>query len=240
MLATVLAGRDVEADGVLVVDHHAIAAEVHPPVVGILGDIERAGADVAAAVELVPLRGGELEYVDLGTAHDILKDGTVLHDLRHDVRNALARPLLPRLHELVGSAVDGQAERHGDSPERPEPIRQDAKTLFVTDDLVEDRGLRGSCAAEDLGRHPDVLFGVRAGDGLKLANLVDLLEPFADIGRRLHIGANRRGHVLDLRLALFGFESTRKGARPPAIIGDGHAVLDGELHPHGLIAPHAR
>src|SRR5262249_33052311 len=53
-LAAVLARRDVEARGLGVVDHHAIGAAVDPALVGIAGDVEAAGTDVAAAVGRVP------------------------------------------------------------------------------------------------------------------------------------------------------------------------------------------
>src|SRR5439155_556944 len=78
MHPAVLARRDVEAELVLVVDHHAIAAEVDPAVVRIAGDVEAAGADVAAPVVLVPLRRGGDRHVDVRAALPLPEDGTIL------------------------------------------------------------------------------------------------------------------------------------------------------------------
>src|SRR5262249_49994188 len=68
-LAAVLAGRDVEARGLGVVDHHAIGAAVDPALVGIAGDVEAAGADVAAAVVRVPFGRREGGDVDVVSGH---------------------------------------------------------------------------------------------------------------------------------------------------------------------------
>src|SRR5207245_3906619 len=68
VLAPVLPGRDIEAEPRLVVDHHAIRAEVHPPLVRIARDVEAAGPEIPSAVELVPLWSGEDQAVDMAAA----------------------------------------------------------------------------------------------------------------------------------------------------------------------------
>src|SRR5207237_6222975 len=99
--AAVLARRDVEAELVLVVDHDAIAAEVDPAVVGVPRDVEAAGADVAAAVALVPFRRGEDRHLDLRPALHFLEDGTVLHIYRRDRRDAFCCAPPPRADEAL-------------------------------------------------------------------------------------------------------------------------------------------
>src|SRR6266852_4481483 len=193
VLPAVLAGRDVEPEARLVVDHHAIRPQVDPVLIGIDGHIEAAGAEVAAAVELVPFRGGEDRAVDLIATENVLEDRAVPHHLGRDRRDALAHALLPLPHQLVRRGVDRKAERDGDARERAEAVREHAEALLVAGDLVEDRGLRGTRAAQELRRHADVLFGVRPGDDLELADLVHLLQPLAKIRGRLRLGADRGG-----------------------------------------------
>src|SRR6266446_2372924 len=65
VVAAVLAGRDVQAEYVGLVDHHAVGRRVDPADLGIARDYHVARPDVAAAVHLVPLRHGEAEQVDL-------------------------------------------------------------------------------------------------------------------------------------------------------------------------------
>src|SRR5262249_5146068 len=64
-LPPVLAGRDVEARRLGIVDHHPIGAAVDPALIGIAGDVEAAGTDVAAAVVGVPFRRRESRDVDV-------------------------------------------------------------------------------------------------------------------------------------------------------------------------------
>src|SRR5207247_10022219 len=49
---TLFTGRDVKPEGIFVLNHHAIGAEVDPAIVWIARDVHRTRADVAAAVQL--------------------------------------------------------------------------------------------------------------------------------------------------------------------------------------------
>src|SRR3989441_3230418 len=219
MLPAVLAGRDVEAEPRLVVDHHAVRAEVHPALVRIARDVEAAGAEVAAAVELVPLRSGEDQAIDLVAAEHVLEDRAVLHDLGGDRLDALADTFLPRTDELVRRRVRVEAEGDRDAAERPEPVGEDAKTLLEALDLVEDCRLRWARPAEELGGHPDVLLRVRAADRLQLAERVDAPQPVPQIGGRRDFGRDRRGHM---RLLLSSPRTFRRACHTPApTVGEG-------------------
>src|SRR5439155_13160754 len=72
-LPAVLAGRDVKAGGPGVVDHHPVGAAIDPALVRVAGDVEAAGADVAAAVAGVPDRRRKAGDVDLVASHDVLE-----------------------------------------------------------------------------------------------------------------------------------------------------------------------
>ena len=85
----VVAGGQHEADRGLVVHLGAVGAGIEPVLLRVAGDREGAGADVAAAVLLVPDRRGKLGDVDGVAGEDVLEDRPVLDDL---VRDDLAAP----------------------------------------------------------------------------------------------------------------------------------------------------
>ncbi len=61
----VLAGTDVDAGAVTILQHDAVGADVYPIRIGIFGDDQVAGADITAAVFFVQQRRGKIEEVDL-------------------------------------------------------------------------------------------------------------------------------------------------------------------------------
>src|SRR3984893_3757497 len=73
-LAAMLAGRDVEAGRLGNVDHDPVGAAIDPAVVGIAQYVEAAGADIAAAVRLVPLRRRAFSQVDVVALDHVLED----------------------------------------------------------------------------------------------------------------------------------------------------------------------
>src|SRR5262249_52963735 len=83
--AALLAGRDVEAERVFVVNHDAVSSEVDPAFIRVACDVNRARADVTPAVELVPLRRREFPNVDLFTFEDVFQNGAGLDDFGLDV-----------------------------------------------------------------------------------------------------------------------------------------------------------
>ena len=64
----VVTGVDEEAQPPRVVDHHAVGPDVHPPRVRVPGDHGVEGAEVTAAIELVPLRSRENGQVHVRSA----------------------------------------------------------------------------------------------------------------------------------------------------------------------------
>src|SRR4029079_10258 len=74
----VVTARGDKADPFLVVHHRAVGAGVVSAFLLILGYAVGAGADVAAAVLLVPDRRGELGDVDVVASHDVLEHRSVV------------------------------------------------------------------------------------------------------------------------------------------------------------------
>ena len=95
-LAAVLAGRDVDAERLGVVDHDAVGAAIDPALVRIADDVVAAGADIAAAVLAVPLRRREFGDVDGVAGHDVLHHRAGLDEFRRDALQ-------------VGGVVDAEA-----------------------------------------------------------------------------------------------------------------------------------
>src|ERR1051325_2792946 len=135
--APVLAGRDVEADRVLVVDHDAVGAVIHPTLVGVFGDVDAAGADVASAVVLVPFRRWEFEDVDVAVALNVFHARRVFDELgghRLDLFVALA----PIAHEVHLALARRNVQRHRQALARAERVRQHTVALRVAFDVVEE------------------------------------------------------------------------------------------------------
>jgi len=177
----VLARRDVEAELVAVVDHHPVAAQVHPAVIGIARDVEAAGADVAAAVVLVPLRRGEDRHVDVRAALHVLEDRAVLHLDRGDRRDALRHPLLPRPDQILGRGFRVEAEREREAWEPAERVREHPEAFLVAGDLVEQESRGAVDTAGQLGGHPDLVLGAGAPDDPQFAHCVHACQPIPQI-----------------------------------------------------------
>src|SRR5581483_10410054 len=72
--APVLAGRDEESKVLLVVQHHAVGAGVHPAGLAVARDVQVRGADVPAAVLRVVARHGQARQVDGLALETVLED----------------------------------------------------------------------------------------------------------------------------------------------------------------------
>ena len=179
-LAAVLAGRDVHADAFAVVDHHPVGAEVDPVRVGVLQDVDDAGAQVAAAVQRVPLRGGEFQDVHGVAAQHVLHHRTVAHDPRRE-RPALLGELEETVHERAPFDVDRQAERQGEALAGRVRVREDPESGRIAGDVVEQHGGGVIGVMEHLGDASDVLFPGRAAHIAELAQVADALDPVAQI-----------------------------------------------------------
>ena len=178
-LAAVLARRDVEARGLGVVDHHAIGAAVDPALVGIAGDVEAAGADVAAAVGRVPFGRGEGGDVDVVSGHDVLENRTVSdvfgRDARHRAHEIGAEPFA----QLDLAEIGGEPERHVLAL-AAEEVDQHPAAFDRPRNLVEHEAGR-AVVVNHAGDHADILLPGEPAHVLDLAELARLLEPLTQI-----------------------------------------------------------
>src|SRR5262249_33179259 len=168
-LAAVLAGRDVEARGLGVVDHHAIGAAVDPALVGIAGDVEAAGADVAAAVGRVPFGCGEGGDVDVVSGHDVLENRTIVdvsgRDARHRPHEIGAEPFA----QFDLAEIGGKAEHHVLAL-AAEEVDQHPAAFDRPRHLTEHEAGR-AIVVDHAGDHADILLPAEAAHVLDLAEL---------------------------------------------------------------------
>jgi hypothetical protein len=173
-------------------DHHAIGAAVDPALVGIAGDVEAAGADVAAAVGRVPFGRGEGGDVDVVSGHDVLENRTVSNvfgrDARHRAHEIGAEPFA----QLDLAEIGGEPERHVLAL-AAEEIDQHPAAFDRARYCVEHEA--GRTVVVDHARdHADILLPGEPAHVLDLAELARLLEPLTQIvvaKPRLEIRASR-------------------------------------------------
>ena len=175
-----LAGRDVKARGPGVVDHHPVGAAIDPALVRVAGDVEAAGADVAAAVAGVPDRHREAGDVDFVAAHDVLEDRTVGDVCGRDARH--------RPHEIAAEAfaqldlgeIGREAERHILAL-TTEEVDQQAAALDGARHLIEHEAGRAVLVHRHARDEADVLLPGEPAHLFHLAEPARLVEPLAQI-----------------------------------------------------------
>ena len=176
----VVARRHQHADRGLVVHHGAVGAGVEPVLLRVAGDAVGAGADVAAAVLLVPDRRGELGHVDGVAGDDVLEDRAVLDDLVRDRLLLLEIGLAEGVAQFPFGQMVGKAERHV-AADAGEHVEQHAKALRAARHVVEHHAGAVLLAQDRLGGEPDVLLPARALDVADLAEQFGAREPFAQV-----------------------------------------------------------
>ena len=177
-----LAGRNVEPDRRLVVDHDSIGADINPIRIGIAGHVEAAGSDITPAIVLVPQRCRKLEDVDRVPGHDVLEDRAVLDHLVRDRgigSGAVASE--ERLTEFDLGEIGGKAQRHV-LTRIAEEISEDTVALGKTGNFVEQRGRGSFLVLQKLGGKANILLPAGPVYPAQLAQPVRLLDPFAQVG----------------------------------------------------------
>src|SRR5262249_14841396 len=179
-LAAVLARRDVEPGGLGVMDHHALGAAIDPPLIGIGGDVEAAGADVAAAVGRVPFGRGEDRDVNVVPPHHVLENRTVVdvfgRDARHRPEEIGAKPFA----ELDLAQIGGKAERHVLAL-AAEEVDQHAAAFDRPRHFGKHETRRAVVVRRDARDHADVIFPGEPVHVLDFAELARLLEPLPQV-----------------------------------------------------------
>ena len=82
--APLFAGRDVEREGVAIVDHDTIAAQIHPSFIDISTDHNVSGTEITAAIFFVPLRRRQREKIDIVPFDYIFENRTAGNHRRGD------------------------------------------------------------------------------------------------------------------------------------------------------------
>ena len=189
----------------LVVRLHAIGAVVDPAGVGIAHDHHVAGADVVAAVVLVPARHRNLEQVDVVAGLDVLQQRAARHRHRRDGLRLL-HVFAPMPHQFDLGAVGRMAHRHVDAADRGEQVRQDAMALGIAGNVVEQHQRIADLALVDVDDAADLALALGAADVRHLAGRFHLREPGAQIllrrvgvrggGARIDVGVHGRSCIL--------------------------------------------
>jgi len=131
----VLARRNVERDGILSLEHHTISAGVDPAFLGILGNHQVVGADVATAVELMPARHRETFQVDT-FFNAILEDRRVF-DVYGVHRLKVSNFLPPRLDEFGNAECRIGAHRQRQSLDAVDLTAKHAGILARVGNVLE-------------------------------------------------------------------------------------------------------
>ena len=118
----------------LVMDHEPVGAPVHPIGLGVLGDDQIPGAQIAAAVALVHHGHRQVEQIDLVARND---DVLARRVVDHDRRDHLVLALGVDLVELPQRRIHRQAERHRDAAPGGDRIGDDAELRAVILDIAE-------------------------------------------------------------------------------------------------------
>ena len=172
---------------------HPIGAVIDPAGIRIAHDHHVAGADVVAAVVLVPARHRDLENVDVLAGVDVLEQRPVLDRDRRDGARLL-HVAAPVMHQFDGAGVGIEPERDVDAPDRGEDVGEDAPAARKSRHVVEQHRLVADAALIDVDDAADLLLALGAGDVLQFAVGAQLRDPGAQIlalfGCRLFRGAS--------------------------------------------------
>src|SRR5262249_4904436 len=155
-------------------------AVIDPAGVRVAHDDHVAGADVIAAVMLMPARHRDFEDVDVSAGADAVHDRTVLHG---DGRNR-ARVLhmtSPVLDELIWPRVGIEPERDIDPAHRGQNVGQDPMAARKSGNVVEQHGLVADAALINIDDAADFALALGAFDVLNLFGRAHLRDPGAQI-----------------------------------------------------------
>jgi len=136
------------------VDHDAVRAVIDPAFIGITRDIDAAGADIAAAVLVVPERRRKLEHVDVAILLHVLHKRGFLDELRGH-RFDLFIVFLPNPHEIHFGVAGRESESQSQTLARGERIGQHAVALGIAFDVLEKHGRAVLFMVHKLGDRTD-------------------------------------------------------------------------------------
>ena len=155
---------------------HAIGAVIHPARIAVLHHHHVAGADVIAAVQLMPFGNRYLEDVDVLAFGDILQQRARFHRLGRN-RLRLFHIAAPIMDEIERAGIGRIAERQMDALDRGEDIGDHAMAARIAGHVVEQHGRIAGLALVEIDDAADLLLAVRPRDVLDLARRFHLGDP---------------------------------------------------------------
>ncbi len=178
-----LAGRNPDADLVSGMDHDAVGADIDPSGVRIAHHDQVFRADIAAAVELVDERRGELGEVDLLVTQDVLEHRAARKHARRDHAEVALHARLVGFDDVDASLGDRHAEHHGQPLEGVRRAGEDAEAALEALDLVEQQGRlhAGIAGGDHLGKRAQFELGIRPLDELDLAHALEAGDQIAQV-----------------------------------------------------------
>ena len=185
----VVRGRDVGGDGVPVVHHRAVGAEVDPAGVRVGVDVDAAGADVAPAVVRVPERDRKARDIHVVAFKVVFKYRPVVDIFHGEVLRAPG----DLLHDAGDGAQHGEvvalcvnAERRAEGRRVEHRAAQDAIARGIALEAAEEQR-RALPLAVELRECADLGVERRAVDGFELTGGVYFGEKCSQIEGIFHI-----------------------------------------------------
>jgi hypothetical protein len=159
---------------------HAIGAVIDPAGVRIAHDHHVAGADVIAAVVLVPARHRDLENVDAAAGQRIVHHRPTLDSHRRNGACFL-HVAPPVMNELGGARVGIEPERDIDAANRGQDVGEDPVAAGITGNIVEQDCLVANPPLINIDDAADLELAIGTPDVLQLAGRPRLRDPGAQI-----------------------------------------------------------
>ena len=156
MDVAVMSRRDQDADRIAVVHLCAVGAGIEPVLFRVAGDAVGAGADIAAAVLLVPDRRREFRHVDVVADQHVFQHRAVVDDLMRNDFLILEIGFAIGVAQFPFGQMIGKAERHV-AARAGEHVEQHAKALRAAGDIVEHDTGAVLGAQHRFGGEPDIL-----------------------------------------------------------------------------------
>ncbi len=178
--AAVLAGRHHHRGHTGLVALHPIAAVVEPAGIRITHNHHAAGADIRAAIMLVPDRRRDFLDIDILAFEHVFQERPAI-DLARLMRRRMLHVIAPPLNQLHFGCLRRQSERNVDTRHRGQDVGDDAPAAGKPRHVVEQQRGIAHLALINVDDAADLLFGFGALDGFQLSGGCDALDPVPQI-----------------------------------------------------------
>ena len=135
--ASMMTRGNIQTEGVLVVDLHAVDTDVYPTTFFRLGSDDTVGGpDVTPAVELMPVRCWKNRHVDVSAGFDVFENRSGSNDVGRN-RLYVLQEFFPPGNKLDRCRVRGHADRQSGTGRGVDEVRCDAEIRCMVRDLIE-------------------------------------------------------------------------------------------------------